>query len=69
MQEVRIRMVINHLINQYEQLDEYRLELEARMEELDMESKDYAELDFEYNWTNGHLAGLKYAIELLEEKE
>lgn len=66
---MRIRMVINHLINQYQQLDEHRLELEANMEQLDMNSKEYEDLDFEYNWTNGHLAGLKYAIELLEEKE
>jgi hypothetical protein len=69
MQEMWIRMVIDKLKNEYQTIESYRLTLEAKMEELDMNSKDYADLDFEYNWSNGYTTALQFAIELLEEKE
>ena len=38
-----------------------------QMESLDMNSKDYAELDFEYNWLGGQIIATRHFIQVGEE--
>lgn len=44
-------------------------ELAAQMEDLDMESKDFKELDFEYNWLSGQVHGISYILDVAEGKD
>jgi hypothetical protein len=41
--------------------------LADEMEALDPAAKDFADLDFEYNYINGQVAGINYALVLLME--
>ena len=52
-----------HLVS-IEQDQEY---VKEQMEELDMNSKDYAELDFEYNWLGGQIIATRHFIQIGEE--
>jgi hypothetical protein len=36
--------------------------LSNQMDSLDPASKDFAELDIEYNWTSGQVAGVEHAL-------
>ncbi len=38
-----------------------------QMEALDPNSKDYAELDFEYNWLSGQIIATRHFIQIGEE--
>ena len=38
-----------------------------QMESLDPSSKDYAELDFEYNWLGGQIIATRHFIQIGEE--
>ena len=52
-----------HLVS-IEQDQEY---VKEQMESLDMNSKDYAELDFEYNWLGGQIIATRHFIQIGEE--
>ena len=52
-----------HLIS----LEQDSMALEIRMESLDMESKEYRELDFEFNWVSGQMTATRHLLETMEE--
>jgi hypothetical protein len=52
-----------HLVS-IEQDQEY---VKEQMEELDENSKDYAELDFEFNWLGGQIIAARHFIQIGEE--
>ena len=52
-----------HLIS----LEQDSAYIEKQMEELDMNSKDYVELDFEYNWLAGQMIATRHFIKIAEE--
>ena len=52
-----------HLIS----LEQDSVALEIRMESLDMESKEYRELDFEFNWVSGQMTATRHLLETMEE--
>jgi hypothetical protein len=54
-----------HLVS-IEQDQEY---VKEQMEELDENSKDYAELDFEFNWLGGQIIATRHFIKIGEERE
>ena len=54
-----------HLVS-IEQDQEY---VKEQMESLDMNSKDYAELDFEFNWLGGQIIATRHFIKIGEERE
>jgi len=54
-----------HLVS-IEQDQEY---VKEQMESLDMNSKDYAELDFEFNWLGGQIIATRHFIQIGEERE
>jgi hypothetical protein len=37
-------------------------DISSKMDSLDPASKDFAELDIEYNWTSGQVAGVEHAL-------
>lgn len=39
------------------------LELQEQMEQLDENSKDYVELDFEYNWLSGQMIAVSHLLQ------
>ena len=53
-----------HLVS-IEQDQEY---VKEQMESLDMNSKDYAELDFEFNWLGGQIIATRHFIQIGEER-
>jgi hypothetical protein len=52
-----------HLISLTQDLED----LNTQMEELDPASKDYAELDFEYNYTAGQRTATSHLLSVMEE--
>lgn len=52
-----------HLVS-IEQDQEY---VQEQMNELDENSKDYKELDFEYNWLGGQIIATRHFIQIGEE--
>lgn len=42
-------------------------DLSDEMEKLDPNSKDFTELDFEYNWTNGQFVAAQYLLRMAED--
>jgi hypothetical protein len=52
-----------HLIS----IEQDQAEIAEQMESLDMNSKDYQELDFEYNWLGGQIIATRHFIEVGEE--
>lgn len=41
--------------------------LEDRMEQLDENSKDYKELDFEFNWVSGQITATRHLLSVVED--
>jgi hypothetical protein len=52
-----------HLIS----IEQDQAEVAEQMELLDINSKDYAELDFEYNWLGGQIIATRHFIQIGEE--
>jgi hypothetical protein len=52
-----------HLIS----IEQDQAEVAEQMESLDMNSKEYAELDFEYNWLGGQIIATRHFIQVGEE--
>jgi hypothetical protein len=48
-------------------LNEDLVQMSKHMESLDPASKDYAELDFEYNYTSGQVSATMHILEYVEE--
>ena len=53
-----------HLISLSQDQDE----LTKTMNNLDENSKQYKDLDFEYNWLSGQLVGIHHILEVAERK-
>ena len=52
-----------HLVS----LEQDQADVSQQMELLDPSSKDYAELDFEYNWLGGQIIATRHFIQIGEE--
>ena len=52
-----------HLIS----IEQDQAEVEKQMEELDMNSKEFTELDFEFNWLAGQAIATRHFIQIGEE--
>lgn len=52
-----------HLIS----IEQEQAEVEKQMEELDMNSKEFTELDFEFNWLGGQIIATRHFIKIGEE--
>ena len=52
-----------HLVS----LEQDQADVSQQMELLDPSSKDYAELDFEYNWLGGQIIATSHFIQIGEE--
>ena len=52
-----------HLIS----LEQDQADVSQSMEQLDPNSKDYVELDFEYNWLGGQIIATRHFIKIGEE--
>lgn len=44
-------------------LEKNMIELQEQMEQLDMNSKAFVELDFEYNWVNGQFVAVSHLLQ------
>ncbi len=42
-------------------------DLENEMEQLDPNSKDFIEKDFEFNWTSGQIIATRHLLQVMEE--
>lgn len=54
-----------HLVS----IEQDQADVSEQMEALDPNSKDYAELDFEYNWLGGQIIATRHFIQIGEEHE
>ena len=54
-----------HLIS----LEQDQEAVSQSMEQLDPNSKDYVELDFEYNWLGGQIIATRHFIQIGEERD
>jgi len=63
MSDYLIEYMKAHLISLMQDLET----LEQQMEQLDENSKDYKELDFEFNWVSGQIAATRHFIQTGEE--
>ena len=52
-----------HLIS----LEQDLAELSDKMESLDPNCKDFADLDFEFNWVSGQIAGVRHIMDYAKE--
>lgn len=52
-----------HLVS----IEQDQTEVYEQMESLDPESKDYKELDFEFNWLGGQIIATRHFIEIGEQ--
>lgn len=52
-----------HLVS----IEQDQAEIEKQMEDLDMNSKEFLELDFEYNWLAGQIIATRHFIQIGEE--
>jgi hypothetical protein len=52
-----------HLVS----IEQDQADVSEQMEALDPNSKDYAELDFEYNWLAGQIIATRHFIQIGEE--
>ena len=62
--EQLIEYIKIHLISLSQDQDE----LNKTMSNLDENSKEYKELDFEYNWLSGQMVGVHHILEVAERK-
>jgi len=62
--EQLIEYIKIHLISLSQDQDE----LNKTMSNLDENSKEYKELDFEYNWLSGQMVGIHHILEVAERK-
>jgi hypothetical protein len=54
-----------HLVS----IEQDQQDISEQMESLDPNSKDYQELDFEYNWLGGQIIATRHFIQIGEEYE
>ena len=52
-----------HIISLNQDLEQ----LSSRMDSLDPASKDFAELDIEYNWTSGQVSATDHILSVVED--
>jgi len=65
MNTILLEYINIHLISLMQDLEK----LEMQMEELDMNSKDYRELDFEFNYVSGQIAGIRHIMDVAQQVE
>jgi hypothetical protein len=59
--------LVTYLELHIQSLNEDLSQLSTRMDSLDPASKDFAELDFEYNFTSGQVSATMHILEYVEE--
>jgi hypothetical protein len=64
-----IEYLKNYLQLHLQSLNQDLEELSEQMDSLDPASKEFADLDFEYNWASGHASGISHIIAVIMEKE
>jgi len=64
-----IEYLKNYLQLHMQSLNQDLEQLSNRMDELDPASKEFAELDIEYNWTSGQASACSHIIAVIMEKE
>jgi hypothetical protein len=64
-----IEYIKNYLQLHMQSLNQDLEQLSNRMDELDPASKDFAELDIEYNFTSGQASACSHIIAVIMEKE
>ena len=62
-------MVINELETKISEIEQFIKDIEQQMEELDMNSKDYQDLDFEYNYYSGMIVGYRHSLTMVKLEE
>jgi hypothetical protein len=66
-------MSVSFIVAKLEQLvnetEAFLKDIEKEMEVLDMESKAYADLDFEYNYTSGMLIAYRHSLRIAQTGE
>ena len=63
----RKTQLVTYLQLHAQSLNEDLSQLNNQMEQLDPASKDFAELDFEYNFTSGQVSATLHILEYVEE--
>lgn len=63
MSDYLIEYMKAHLIS----IEQDKEEIEKQMEDLDMNSKEFLELDFEFNWLGGQVIATRHFIQVGEE--
>ena len=63
MSDYLIEYMKAHLIS----IEQDQAEVEKQMEELDMNSEEFTELDFEFNWLGGQIIATRHFIQIGEE--
>jgi hypothetical protein len=64
-----LEYIKNYLQLHMQSLNQDLEKLSEQMEALDPASKDFAELDFEYNFVSGQASGISHIIAVIMEKE
>ena len=59
--------LVTYLQLHAQSLNEDLSQMNTRMESLDPASKEFAELDFEYNYTSGQVSATMHILEYVEE--
>ena len=66
---ITLKYLIEYMKIHLTSLNQDIAELAARMEQLDENSKDYKELDFEYNFLSGQIHGISYIMDVAKGKD
>jgi hypothetical protein len=64
-----VSFIVTKLQELVRQTEQSVSDISDEMEKLDMNSKDYEDLDFEYNYTNGMLIGYRHALRIAQTGE
>lgn len=59
--------LVDYISNWNKAMQQSSQDIEAEMEKLDMNSKDYLDLEFEYNWTAGCLVASGHFLAVADE--
>ena len=71
MYKMSVKVLVDELQTKVSEIEQFITDIEAQMEDLDMNSKDYQDLDFEYNYYSGMIVGYRHSLtmaKLHEEK-
>ena len=64
-----VSFIVSKLQELVKQTEQSIADISDEMEKLDMNSKDYEDLDFEYNYTSGMLIAYRHALRIAQTGE